>query len=57
MDQILGAADTVAGGATLSSLLAIFKLGAGGFDLESLFQSLIDGLMKFVEFFFASFQG
>ncbi len=57
MDQILGAADTVAGGATLSSLLAILKLGAGGFDLESLFQSLIDGLMKFVEFFFASFQG
>lgn len=57
MDQLLGAAENAAEGATLSSILAILKLGTGDYTLDSLFQSLIDGLMKFVEFLFASFKG
>ncbi len=57
MDQILGSAGNLADGATLSSILAILKLSTGGITLETLFQSLIEGLMKFVEFLFASFQG
>ena len=54
MEQLFG---TLLGGASVSSILAILKITAGNITIETLLQSLIDGLTKFVESLFASFQG
>ncbi len=56
MEQLFGSASDLLAGANLSSVLAILKLSTSGITLETLFQSLIDGLMKFVESFFALIQ-
>ena len=54
MDQLLDAGAAAAGGASLSSILAIFKISAGETTIETLFQSLIDGLISFVKSLFAT---
>lgn len=54
MEDLLGSASTVVGGLTPSSILAIFQIAAGGITVETLFQSLIDGLKNFMQFLFTS---
>ena len=54
MDQILNVGSAIQSGASVGSILAILKLAAGESTMESLFQSLIDGLMNFVQFLFSS---
>lgn len=54
MEDLLGSASTVVGGLTPSSILAIFQIAAGGITVETLFQSLIDGLKNFMQFIFTS---
>lgn len=56
MDQLFDIGSALANGANVSSILAMLKISSGETTLESLFQSLIDGLMNFFKFLFTGEQ-
>lgn len=56
MEQLFNAASSLMGSANISSILAILKISSGEVTIETLFQSLIDGLTKFVQGLFETVQ-
>ncbi len=54
MDQLLGSVSGLLSGSNINAAIAALNIVAGNVTIESLFESLIEGLKNFAQFLFTS---